>query len=122
MTAGTPQELVEHALKTTTSDQCAVIVHDSTSANLRWANNTLTTNGVMHDVSVTVVAFHQGAGGASSGSVSSSAASTDPVTRIVEAADAAARASSPAEDAAELYTGDADEDWFDPSGDTSIEV
>ena len=54
MTAASPQELVEHALKTTTSDQCVVIVHDSTSANLRWANNTLTTNGVMHDVSVTV--------------------------------------------------------------------
>ncbi len=48
MTAATPQDLVEHALKTSTSDECVVIVHDSTSANLRWANNTLTTNGVMH--------------------------------------------------------------------------
>ena len=50
------------------------------------------------------------------------AASTEQVTRIVEQADAAAKASSPAEDAAELPTGDADADWFEPSGETSIEV
>ena len=53
-------ELVEHALATSTSDDCVVIVRDSTGANLRWANNTLTTNGVMHGVEVTVIAF-QGA-------------------------------------------------------------
>ncbi len=43
-----PQDLVEHALATTTSNDCIVIVKDGTSANLRWANNTLTTNGAMH--------------------------------------------------------------------------
>ena len=122
MTAAGPQELVEHALKTTTSEQCVVIVHDSTSANLRWANNTLTTNGVMHDVSVTVVAFHGTGEGTAAGSVSASAASTEQVTRIVEQADAAARASGPAEDAAELPSGDAAHDWYEPSGTTSIEV
>ncbi len=122
MTAVSPQELVEHALKTTASDQCVVIVHDSTSANLRWANNTLTTNGVMHDVEVTVVAFHGTGEGTSSGSVSASAASTDQVTRIVEQADAAARGAGPAEDAAELVAGGSSDDWYDPSGETSIEV
>ena len=115
MTAASPQELVEHALRTSTSDQCVVIVRDSTSANLRWANNTLTTNGVMHGVSVTVVAFHGTGEGTAAGSVSASASSTEQVTRIVEQADAAARASGPAEDAAELPTGDAAADWFDPS-------
>ena len=44
----TPQQLVEHALASSTADDCIVIVRDATSANLRWANNTLTTNGVMH--------------------------------------------------------------------------
>jgi predicted Zn-dependent protease len=122
MTQPSPQELVEHALAASRSDNCVAIVHDSTSANLRWANNTLTTNGVMHDVSVTVVAFHGTGRGAAAGSVSASAASTDQVDRVVEAADAAARASGPAEDAAELAGGDADDDWFDPSGETSIEV
>ena len=84
MTAASPQDLVEHALRTSTSDQCVVIVHDSTSANLRWANNTLTTNGVMHGVSVTVVAFHGTGEGTAAGSVSASASSTEQVTRIVE--------------------------------------
>jgi predicted Zn-dependent protease len=122
MTAHTPQDLVEHALSVTTADQCVAIVHDSTSANLRWANNTLTTNGVMHDIRVTVVSFHGAGEGTAAGSVSASAASTDQVTRIVEQADAAARASEPAEDAAELITGEAAADWFEPSGETSIEV
>ena len=41
-----PQHLVDHALETSISAECVVIVQDETHANLRWANNTLTTNGV----------------------------------------------------------------------------
>ena len=122
MTAVTPQDLVEHALKTTRSDHCVVIVADSTSANLRWANNTLTTNGVMHDVSVTVIAFQGTGEGTAVGSVSASAASTEQVSRIVEQADAAARAGSAAQDAAELPQGEAADDWFEESAGTSIDV
>ncbi|HET6651950.1 MAG TPA: metallopeptidase TldD-related protein [Nocardioides sp.] len=118
----TPQELVEHALKTSRSDHCIAIVRDSTRANLRWANNTLTTNGVMHDVTVTVVAFQDGGEGTSTGSVTASAASLEQVIRIVEAADGAAAASGPAEDAQELVAGDAAADWDEPPGSTSIEV
>ena len=116
MTAPTPQELVEHGLKASTSDSCVVLVRDSTRANLRWANNTLTTNGVMHDVTVTVIAFRSGAEGTATGSVTASAASVEQVTRIVEAADAAAAASGPADDAQELTTGDAAADWSDAPG------
>jgi predicted Zn-dependent protease len=115
---GRPQRLVEHALETSTSEQCVVIVNDSTSANLRWANNTLTTNGVMHSVDVTVIAF-QGAGNAS---VSGTAASTEQVTALVESADRAARLADVAEDKAELVVGDAASDWEDPAGETSIQV
>ena len=122
MTQPSPQELVEHALAASRSDHCVAIVHDSTSANLRWANNTLTTNGVMHDISLTVVALHGTGQGTAAGSVSASAASTEQVDRVVEAADAAARASTAAEDAAELPGGDAADDWLDPSGETSIDV
>ena len=118
----TPQSLVDHAVATSIADDCIVIVRDKTSANLRWANNTLTTNGVMHDVSVTVIAFHGTGEGTAAGSVSASASSTEQVTRIVEQADAAAKASGPAEDANELVNGEAAPDWFDPSGKTSIDV
>ncbi|HET6627099.1 MAG TPA: metallopeptidase TldD-related protein [Nocardioidaceae bacterium] len=122
MPAPTPQDLVEHALKTSRSDACIVIVRDSTSANLRWARNTLTTNGVMHSVTVTVVAFAGAGEGTASGSTTATAASTEQVSAIVEAADAAAADSTPAEDAADLVTGDAADDWLDAPGETSIDV
>jgi predicted Zn-dependent protease len=115
---GHPQRLVEHALETSTSEHCIAIVNDSTSANLRWANNTLTTNGVMRATDVTVIAF-QGAGNAS---VSGTAASLDQVTALVASADRAASVASAAEDRAELVAGDATHDWQDPSGETSIAV
>ena len=113
-----PQRLVEHALEASTSDQCVVLVHDTTSANLRWANNTLTTNGVMHSIDVTVIAF-QGGGNAS---VSGTAASLDQVSVLVENADRAAALADAAEDRAELVTGDVAGDWDDSPGETSIEV
>jgi predicted Zn-dependent protease len=115
---GSPQRLVDFALETSTSEQCIVIVHDSTSANLRWANNTLTTNGVMHAIDVTVIAF-QGAGNAS---VSGTAASPEQVRALVESADRAAAVADAAEDRAELVPGDAARDWSEPPGDTSIQV
>src|ERR1700712_14000 len=118
MMRSTPQQLVEHALESSTSEQCTVIVTDSTSANLRWANNTLTTNGVMHSVDVTVIAF-QGGGNAS---VSGTAASLDQVSALVAGADRAAAVADAAEDRAELVGGDVAGDWDDSPGETSIQV
>lgn len=118
MTGVRPQDLVEHALATTTSQDCVVIVQDSTSTNLRWANNTLTTNGVMHGVGVTVIAFV----GNGNASVSGTAASPDQVTALVEQADAAARAAAPADDEAALVTGDDASDWDETPATTSIDV
>ena len=115
---GGPQGLVDFALETSTSEQCIAIVNDTTSANLRWANNTLTTNGVMHEIDVTVIAF-QGAGNAS---VSGTAASQEQVRALVESADRAAAVADAAEDRAELVTGDVARDWSDSPGDTSIQV
>ena len=113
-----PQRLVEHALETSTSENCIAIVQDSTGANLRWANNTLTTNGVMHSLDVTIIAF-QGPGNAS---VSGTAASLEQVTALVESADRAAAVADEAEDRAELLDGDAASDWNDAPGETSIQV
>ncbi|SDS02271.1 Predicted Zn-dependent protease or its inactivated homolog [Nocardioides scoriae] len=113
-----PQQLVEHALEASTSDACVVLVEDSTSANLRWANNTLTTNGVMRSTEVTVIAF----AGAGNASVSGSAATPEQVTALVEAADRAAALAEAAEDRADLVAGDAVADWDDAPAETSIEV
>ena len=122
----TPQALVEHALATSTADDCIAIVHNGTHANLRWANNTLTTNGVMHDVHVTVISFARlGAGadgGVATGSVSGSASTLESVAELVAAADAAARAGSAAEDEADLVIGEAEADWDDAPETTDIHV
>ncbi|MCW2765158.1 MAG: hypothetical protein JWO11_1117 [Nocardioides sp.] len=118
----TPQSLVEHALATSIADDCIVIVTDRTSANLRWANNTLTTNGVMHGISVTVISFIRTADGVSTGSVSGSASSQAQVSDLVTAADAAARAGSPAEDANELVRDRSSADWDDAPVHTDIHV
>lgn len=120
-----PQSLVEHALATTLADHCVVIVRDRTSANLRWANNTLTTNGVMHGLDVTIVSFVEQAGpdgGTKVGSVSGSATTLAQVTALVEAADSSARAASPAEDAAALVAARTSSDWEHDSPATDIHV
>ncbi len=122
MSAPSPQDLVEHALSSSPADACVAIVRDSTSANLRWATNTLTTNGSMHAITVTVICFVGAGQGTASGSTTGSAASFERVSALVEQAHAAARQSSPAEDAAELVAGGESADWSRPSEQTSIEV
>jgi predicted Zn-dependent protease len=120
--ASTVQDLVERAVATSTADDCIVVGHHRTSANLRWANNTLTTNGVMRGVDVTVIAFSRHSGGVCVGSVSGSAASVEQVDALVAAADAAARAADPARDAQDLVAGDADPGWDDDVHETDIHV
>ena len=112
--AATAQSLVEHALSVSIADDCVVIVRDHTSANLRWANNTLTTNGVMHGLSVTVISFLRSGEGVATGSVSGSATTQGQVDELVRAADAAARAGSPAEDANDLVRDATSPDWDEP--------
>jgi predicted Zn-dependent protease len=121
----TPQQLVEHALASSTADDCIVIAANGTHANLRWANNTLTTNGVMHDVHVTVISFVQVAGvegGVATGSVAGSASTLEQVAELAAAADAAARAGSPAEDVADLVSGTTATDWDEAPVTTDIHV
>ena len=121
-TPPSPQSFVEQAVTTSMADDCVVIVRDRTSANLRWANNTLTTNGVMRGVEVTVISFIRSAGGVATGSMTGSVTTQAGVTALVEAADAAARAADPAEDANELVRDAVSADWDDPPVPTNIHV
>ena len=122
MLTATMQELVEHALATSTADDCIVIAHHTTSANLRWANNTLTTNGAMRRIEVAVISFVRQAGGPATGTMSGSAATLEQAAALVTAADAAARAADPATDAQDLVRGDAADDWADVPAETDIHV
>jgi predicted Zn-dependent protease len=118
----TPQQIVDRCLELTKADGCVVLVDESHSANLRWANNTLTTNGIMRSRSVTVIATVDGGTGTSSGVVARSAVTPDTLEPLVRAAEQAARDNGPADDAQPLVTGDAAADWTDEPGETSIAV
>jgi predicted Zn-dependent protease len=117
-----PQKLVKTALKETTADDCVVIVTATSSANLRWANNTLTTNGVAASNDVIVISFVDDGEGTAAGVVGRGITSRDQVKTLVAEADEAARAAAPADDAAPLVAGGEDADWDAPPASTSIEV
>nr|WP_202884790.1 metallopeptidase TldD-related protein [Actinopolymorpha cephalotaxi] len=118
----TLQETVERALARSKADGCVVIATESSSANLRWANNTLTTNGVMLTRSLTVIASVEGTDGTASGVVTRSVTTGDDIDAVVRSAEDAARDSVPAEDARPLVEGDAAADWDEPPAHTSIRV
>ncbi|MGW6455800.1 TldD/PmbA family protein, partial [Streptomyces sp. NPDC055078] len=65
-----PSDIVERALELSTADSTVVIADEHSSANLRWAGNALTTNGVTRGRTLTVVATVDGAEGTASGVVS----------------------------------------------------
>ncbi|WP_330345653.1 metallopeptidase TldD-related protein [Streptomyces longwoodensis] len=101
----TPHEIVERALELSRADGCVVIADEESTANLRWAGNALTTNGVTRGRTLTVVATVDGREGTASGVVSRSAVTVDELESLVRAAEAAARGAGPAEDAQPLIAG-----------------
>ncbi|MFE9395796.1 metallopeptidase TldD-related protein [Streptomyces flavidovirens] len=118
-----PYEIVERALELSTADGCVVIADENSSANLRWAGNALTTNGVTRGRTLTVIATVDGAEGTASGVVSRSAVTPDELEPLVRAAEAAARGAGPAEDAQPLVTGvPASPDFTDAPAETSSSV
>ncbi|MGV9555779.1 metallopeptidase TldD-related protein [Streptomyces sp. NPDC003401] len=100
-----PHEVVERALELSRADGCVVIADERSSANLRWAGNALTTNGVTRGRTLTVIATVDGREGTASGVVSRSAVTADELEPLVRAAETAARGAAPAEDAQPLVTG-----------------
>lgn len=122
MTASTPQSLAEQAVTHSTASDCVVLVRASTSANLRWANNTLTTNGVMTSQTATVISFNARSDGVGTGSVTGSATTPEQIGELVRAADAAASAAAPAEDAHEVVRDREADDWDDEPVPTDIHV
>lgn len=79
----------------------------SDSANLRWANSSLTTNGNAIEQSLAIAAFVAVQGGTACGVASGQIRNKDDVERLVEKSKASAVAAGVAEDANELVTGNA---------------
>ncbi|WP_329194157.1 MULTISPECIES: metallopeptidase TldD-related protein [unclassified Streptomyces] len=118
-----PHEIVERALELSTADGCVVIADEESTANLRWAGNALTTNGVTRGRTLTVIATVDGKEGTASGVVSRSAVTAADLEPLVRAAEAAARNAAPAEDAQPLVTGTpASPDFTDAPAETSSAV
>ncbi|WP_430332520.1 metallopeptidase TldD-related protein [Rhodococcus sp. ACT016] len=117
------QELVERALALTTVDEAMVLVTDASEASLRWAGNSMTTNGVSTSRSWTVLSIVRENGAAKVCAVTSSAVDADAIADVVGASEAAARSAQPAEDAMDLLTGaGTDAGWSDAAASTGVGV
>jgi predicted Zn-dependent protease len=125
-TALSPQDTVERALAAARSDDCIVIADESSSANLRWAGNTLTTNGVARSRQLTVIAVSRRGGEARVGVVSRAGVLDHQIPAIVAEAEFAAAEGSPAEDAQPLVSsmtdGTPSPSWQQPASVTEIGV
>jgi predicted Zn-dependent protease len=118
-----PHEIVERALALSRADGTVVIAEEESTANLRWAANGLTTNGVTRGRRLTVIATVAGAQGTAAGVVSRSAVTDEEIEPLVRAAEEAARQSPSAEDAQPLVEGGADApDFTAGPAETSSEV
>jgi predicted Zn-dependent protease len=124
-----PQETVERALAAARSGDCVAIAEETSDANLRWAGNTLTTNGVTRSRQLTVIAIDRRADGAAAAVVSRSGVRPDQIEEVVREAEQAAAEATPAEDEAQLpgpdqaaASGPADAGWEAPPRRTDIGV
>ncbi len=114
------QEIVETGLGLLGAQRGAVLVAEEAVANLRWANSTLTTNGIATAQHVTVVAHPSVDGGLGSGTASGPVRGVDDLSDLLARARAAALGAGPAEDATdEVPARSASPDWDDAPGGTS---
>jgi predicted Zn-dependent protease len=116
-----PHETVERALAGSAADDCIVLASVTHSANLRWANNTLTTNGVTRTSDLTIISII-GGGKPRAASVTRTGVDEDTVGELLAESLAEADGTPPAEDAAPLLRGDAGADFDAPPDDASIDA
>jgi predicted Zn-dependent protease len=129
-------QVVERALAASRADACVVVVEELSEAEVRFANNTTTTNGTRRSRRVAVVSFRSRATSGSSRGTSpagegptsvgvASASGALEVEELVRASEAEADQAEPAEDAAPLLApgnagvGDAAGSFEDPPEYTS---
>ncbi|HLS78452.1 MAG TPA: metallopeptidase TldD-related protein [Nocardia sp.] len=117
-------EVVERALAASRADESIVLVTDAHEASLRWAGNSMTTNGVSASRHWAVVSiFRDGPTSARVGSVGSTSVDQADIETVVRAAEEAARTAEPAEDAVPLLAADGPApDWAAEPGSTGIDV
>ena len=118
-----PQQIVDQALAASAADGCIVVCAEHSETNLRWAANSLTTNGQMQSRSVTVISTFDQPSGTSAGVVTRSVTNAAELAALVQASELAGRGAGPADDAAPLVADYAHaDDWSGPPAETSVSV
>ena len=115
-----PHELVEQALDLSKADDCIVLASRSSSANVRWANNTSTTNGAGESLSVAITSIRDDA----LGTIQRDAVTADDLPDLVRASESACEGKPKAADAMPLLSGDGSTpaDWTEPAARTDLSL
>lgn len=107
--------LLQSAARHGRADETVVIVTDRAEASLRWAGNSMTTNGVSTSRSIAVISIVRQGDTAHVGALRSSVVDPDAIDPLVAASQQAAHDAPEARDAAPLLTGSGvPADWGDP--------
>ncbi len=104
-------QATEYALELLGKSGGVAVGEVSDSANIRWANSSLTTNGNSVEQSLSIAAFVEVEGGTACGIASGQIRTKDDVVKLVEKSKASAHAAGVAEDANELAAGNASNDF-----------
>jgi len=118
----TPQDIIERITSAAQYRECIVIVKRTSLANLRWASSTLTTNGVITEQQITVIAFVDLPGGVATGSLTLTDIGTASYDELAAAAGRVAEAAGPAEDVADILRDVQRGDWSATHEPTSPDV
>ena len=117
-TQESPQEIAERALSAVSGSAIVLVEHDST-ADVRWARSTLTTNGERGSTTLTVIAFDERSDGVATATLSMTGPNVESSEALARAAFAAAKSAPVAADAAPLIApGDVPgnaQAWFEPA-------
>jgi predicted Zn-dependent protease len=112
-------QIVERVLSLSHADACIVIGRQNTNANVRWANNTVTTNGATENVGLSILSIV----GRRLGSVTRTYFPPDQLERIVRESEAACDGKPVAPDYMPLLEGGrTPDDWSAPPVATDIRV
>jgi predicted Zn-dependent protease len=105
------------------ADETIVLVGDRVATSLRWANNSMTTNGLSTARSTTVISVVRQGDTARVGTLTSAEVDPSAIQELVAASQAAAASAPEARDAAALLSGNtAPPDWDAPIPVTGPEV
>ena len=117
------QQVVDLILDAAGDVETIVLVTDCSDASLRWAGNSMTTNGASVRRSTTVVSIVRRGDSAHVGALETSEVDPAVLPELVAASQAAARSAPAARDGFDLLTGTSTPpSWDDPTAGTGAEV